>query len=87
MVDPSLLAIAAMALLSLAIASSASAEPKGSSKSTKTARPKSRLWRFELNVPGGLAGIVNCEEIKGSSFFEVIERAACKAVFKTKRPA
>jgi hypothetical protein len=42
------------------------------------------LSKTELNVPGGLLNIVNCEEIKGSGLFEVIERAACKAVFENK---
>jgi hypothetical protein len=48
------------------------------------AKDGNSLSKTELNVPGGLAGIINCEEIKGSGFFEVIERAACKAVFENK---
>jgi hypothetical protein len=40
------------------------------------------LSKTELNVPGGLLDIVNCEEIKGSGFWEVLERAACKATFE-----
>lgn len=42
------------------------------------------LSKTELNVPGGLLDIVNCEEIKGSGFFEIIERATCKAIFENK---
>jgi hypothetical protein len=42
------------------------------------------LSKTPLNVPGGLTDIINCEEIKGSGFFEVIERAACKAIFENK---
>jgi hypothetical protein len=42
------------------------------------------LSKTELNVPGGLLGLVNCEEIKGSGIFEIIERAACKAIFENK---
>lgn len=42
------------------------------------------LSKTELNVPGGLLNLVNCEEIKGSGFFEVIERAACKGIFENK---
>lgn len=42
------------------------------------------LSKTELNVPGGLLNIINCEEIKGSGFFETIEREACKAVFENK---
>ncbi len=46
------------------------------------AKDGNSLSKTELNVPGGLSGLVNCEEIKGSGLFEVIERAACKAVFE-----
>jgi len=42
------------------------------------------LSKVELNVPGGLLGLVNCEEIKGSGFFEAFERATCKAIFENK---
>jgi hypothetical protein len=42
------------------------------------------LSKTELNVPGGLLDIINCEEIKGSGFFEVIERGTCKAIFENK---
>jgi hypothetical protein len=48
------------------------------------ARDGNSLSKTELNVPGGLLNIVNCEEIKGSGFFEVIERASCKAIFENK---
>jgi hypothetical protein len=40
------------------------------------------LSKVELNVPGGLAGLINCEEIKGSGIWEVIERGSCKAIFE-----
>jgi len=46
--------------------------PKGGETMSKT----------ELNVPGGLAGLINCEEIKGGGLLEVTERAACKLVFE-----
>jgi hypothetical protein len=39
--------------------------------------------KTELNVPGGLAGLINCEEIKGEGLFEKLERATCKTVFET----
>jgi hypothetical protein len=42
------------------------------------------LSKTELNVPGGLLDLVNCEEIKGGGFWEIIERAACKAIFENK---
>jgi len=42
------------------------------------------LSKTELNVPGGLLDFINCEEIKGSGFFEVLERGACKAIFENK---
>jgi hypothetical protein len=48
------------------------------------AKDGNSLSKTELNVPGGLTGLVNCEEIKGSGFFEVIERASCKAIFENK---
>jgi hypothetical protein len=48
------------------------------------AKDGNSLSKTELNVPGGLLDLVNCEEIKGSGFFEVIERAACKAIFENK---
>jgi hypothetical protein len=39
--------------------------------------------KTELNVPGGLADLVDCEEITGGGIFETLERAACKAIFET----
>jgi len=48
------------------------------------AKDGNSLSKTELNVPGGLTGLVNCEEIKGSGFFEVLERATCKAIFENK---
>lgn len=42
------------------------------------------LSKTELNVPGGLTGLINCEEIKGSGFFEKLERETCKAIFENK---
>lgn len=42
------------------------------------------LSKTELNVPGGLTDLVNCEEIKGEGIWEKIERAACKAIFENK---
>jgi hypothetical protein len=42
------------------------------------------LSKTELNVPGGLLDLINCEEIKGNGFFEVIERDSCKAIFENK---
>jgi hypothetical protein len=48
------------------------------------AKDGNSLSKTALNVPGGLTGLVNCEEIKGSGFFEVIERASCKAIFENK---
>jgi hypothetical protein len=48
------------------------------------AKDGNSLSKTELNVPGGLTNIVNCEEIKGSGFWEIIERASCKAIFENK---
>jgi hypothetical protein len=48
------------------------------------AKDGNSLSKTELNVPGGLTGLVNCEEIKGSGFFESLERSTCKAIFESK---
>jgi hypothetical protein len=40
------------------------------------------LSKTELNVPGGLVGLVKCEDIKGSGIAEVALRALCKLVFE-----
>jgi len=37
------------------------------------------LSKTELNVPGGLPGFVDCEEIKGWGFSERLERDKCRA--------
>ncbi len=42
------------------------------------------LSKTELNVPGGLLDIVNCEEIKGEGLFEKAVRGLCKAIFENK---
>jgi hypothetical protein len=42
------------------------------------------LSKTEQNVPGGLLGIVNCEEIKGEGFFEKAAREFCKSIFENK---
>jgi hypothetical protein len=41
------------------------------------------ISKTELLVPGGLADIVNCEEIKGEGFWEKLERGACKLAFES----
>jgi hypothetical protein len=48
------------------------------------AKDGNSLSKTALNVPGGLLGLVNCEEIKGEGIFEKIERGACKAIFENK---
>jgi len=48
------------------------------------AKDGNSLSKTALNVPGGLTGLVNCEEIKGSGFWESLERGACKAIFENK---
>src|ERR1700759_1622615 len=42
------------------------------------------LSETALNVPGGLAGLINCEETKGSGLLEIAARALCKEVFESK---
>jgi hypothetical protein len=37
----------------------------------------------ELNVPGGLLGLVNCGEIKGRGIVERIKRRTCRAIFES----
>lgn len=40
------------------------------------------MSKTELNVPGGLAALINCEEIKGEGLLEKTERLSCKATFE-----
>ena len=40
------------------------------------------LSKTPQKVPGGLSGLVNCTEIKGSGFLEVVERASCESIFE-----
>jgi len=42
------------------------------------------LSKTELNVPGGLAGIIKCEEIKGEGLAEKFLRELCKKTFENK---
>jgi len=42
------------------------------------------LSKTELNVPGGLLDLINCEEIKGEGLLEKLERGSCKAIFENK---
>jgi hypothetical protein len=42
------------------------------------------LTKTPQKVPGGLLGLVKCNEIKGEGFWEKLERAACEAVFENK---
>jgi hypothetical protein len=51
------------------------------------AKDGNSLSKTELNVPGGLLDLVNCEEIKGNGLLEKLERAPAKRSSKTKRPA
>jgi hypothetical protein len=40
------------------------------------------LTKAPQNVPGGLAGLINCTEIKGFGLLEVLERGTCKSIFE-----
>lgn len=40
------------------------------------------LTKTPQKVPGGLSGLVNCTEIKGTGFFEKTLRASCEAIFE-----
>jgi hypothetical protein len=41
------------------------------------------ISKTELDVPGGLADFVNCNEITGEGIWEKIERGACKLAFES----
>lgn len=41
------------------------------------------LSKTPQNVPGGLAGLINCTEITGSGLLEILARTTCKAVFES----
>jgi hypothetical protein len=40
------------------------------------------LSKTPQNVPGGLAGLINCTEIKGLGLLEILARTTCKTVFE-----
>jgi hypothetical protein len=42
------------------------------------------LTKTPQKVPGGLSGLVKCNEIKGEGFWEKLERAGCEAIFENK---
>ncbi len=46
------------------------------------AKDGNTLPKTPQKVPGGLSGLVNCTEIKGSGFFEKALRASCEAIFE-----
>lgn len=63
---------------------------QGGLKETETgiefvaAKDGNTLPKTPQKVPGGLSGLVNCTEIKGSGFFEKALRASCEAIFENK---
>jgi hypothetical protein len=46
------------------------------------AKDGNTLSKTPQKVPGGLSGLVNCTEIKGSGWFEKGAREACEAIFE-----
>jgi hypothetical protein len=46
------------------------------------AKDGNTLTKVPQKVPGGLAGLVKCNEIKGSGLLEKAERASCEAIFE-----
>jgi len=46
------------------------------------AKDGNTLSKTAQKVPGGLAGLVKCNEIKGSGLLEKAERASCEAIFE-----
>jgi hypothetical protein len=48
------------------------------------AKDGNTLPKTPENVPGGLLGLINCKEIKGSGILEIIERGTCESIFENK---
>jgi len=46
------------------------------------AKDGNTLAKVPQKVPGGLSGLVNCTEIKGSGILEKLERGSCEAIFE-----
>src|ERR1700740_2909642 len=46
------------------------------------AKDGNTLSKAPQKVPGGLAGLVKCNEIKGSGLLEKAERASCEVIFE-----
>jgi hypothetical protein len=46
------------------------------------AKDGNTLSKTPQKVPGGLSGLVNCTEIKGSGLLEKLERGSCEAIFE-----
>jgi len=46
------------------------------------AKDGNTLSKTPQKVPGGLSGLVNCTEIKGSGLLEKLERGTCEAIFE-----
>jgi hypothetical protein len=57
-------------------------ETEGGKLEFVAAKDGNTLSKTPQKVPGGLSGLVNCTEIKGSGFLEKIERASCEAIFE-----
>jgi hypothetical protein len=56
--------------------------PSGESVEFIAAADGNTLPKTPQKVPGGLSGLVNCTEIKGSGLLEKALRASCEAVFE-----
>jgi hypothetical protein len=46
------------------------------------AKDGNTLSKTPQKVPGGLSGLVKCNEIKGSGLLEILERGSCEAIFE-----
>lgn len=46
------------------------------------AKDGNTLSKTPQKVPGGLSGLVNCTEIKGTGLLEKLERGSCEAIFE-----
>jgi hypothetical protein len=57
-------------------------EPESGKVVFVAAKDGNTLTKVPQNVPGGLAGLINCTQIKGGGLLETIERASCESVFE-----
>jgi hypothetical protein len=57
-------------------------EPGANQTFVAALNPANTLSKTPQKVPGGLAGIVECDKITGNGFWEIIERGSCEFFFE-----